>query len=187
VYQRWLTKPAFLARTATPTGCCHRCCHTARNARQTQCPRPESNQRTRSRKPLWAPSPIPRHVAEPDEKKRQIGRFEARPKGSAAIRSKPLQTRCRGLLLDPSYTALVKVRRRRTHPTIGLPRAFSLQTTKTKRVLSGCSKSCSISAQTGISATACRRKGSTLAGAFVEPSSGLEPETPSLPWRCSTN
>ena len=24
-------------------------------------------------------------------------------------------------------------------------------------------------------------------GAFAEPSSGLEPETPSLPWRCSTN
>src|SRR5262245_12704771 len=26
-----------------------------------------------------------------------------------------------------------------------------------------------------------------VTGAFAEPSSGLEPETPSLPWRCSTN
>ena len=26
-----------------------------------------------------------------------------------------------------------------------------------------------------------------LCGTFTEPSSGLEPETPSLPWRCSTN
>jgi hypothetical protein len=24
-------------------------------------------------------------------------------------------------------------------------------------------------------------------GAFAEPSDGLEPSTPSLPWRCSTN
>jgi hypothetical protein len=32
-----------------------------------------------------------------------------------------------------------------------------------------------------------RKKKRALRGAFSEPSSGLEPETPSLPWRCSTN
>jgi hypothetical protein len=42
-------------RAARSTGCCHRCCHTTRNAPQTQCPRPESNQRTRFRKPLLYP------------------------------------------------------------------------------------------------------------------------------------
>ncbi len=26
-----------------------------------------------------------------------------------------------------------------------------------------------------------------ICGAFAEPSDGLEPSTPSLPWRCSTN
>src|SRR5439155_16074411 len=50
--------------------------------------------------------------------------------------------------------------------------------------LPGCSKTCSIPEHARGSATR-RQNKSPFCGAFVEPSSGLEPETPSLP--CDSN
>jgi hypothetical protein len=61
--------------------------------------------------------------------------------------------------------------------------SLSQKTTKLGAFSSACSKICSIPGQTGRGATDRGSESPACAGLLQEPSDGLEPSTPSLPWR----